>query len=190
MVFTDVIVCKVNARIAQLVEHITDTDGVLGSNPSARTLILLHNSDMEQNKSLYAGFWLRLVAFIIDRLILGVVGYALGFALGFVYASVSGGANGSQILGYAITIVFTWLYYAGFESSKYQATFGKRIVGIYVTDMVSNRISFGTATARHFSKIISWATLTIGFLMILWTPKRQGLHDKIAKTLVVKRVTK
>lgn len=152
-----------------------------------RTQILVHNSHMTEEKTLYASFWYRLLAFAIDRVILSAFGYALGFILGFLYVSASGGTNGVQWLGNGLTILITWLYYASFESSKYQATFGKRIVGIRVTNMEGNRISFGNATARHFAKIISWVTIGIGFLMILWTPKKQGLHDTIAHTLVVRK---
>jgi len=142
---------------------------------------------MEEEKKHYAGFGYRFVAFCIDRVIVGVVGYGLGFVLGFLYASITSGSHVTGLLGNSLSVILMWLYYAGFESSRHQATLGKRIVGVRVTDTVGNRISFGTATVRHFAKILSWLTLGIGFLMILWTKRRQGLHDKIAGTVVVKK---
>ena len=55
---------------------------------------------------------------------------------------------------------------------------------IIVTDLHGNRVSFGRATGRYFAKIISSIILFIGYLMIAFTEKKQGLHDIIAETLV------
>jgi uncharacterized RDD family membrane protein YckC len=85
----------------------------------------------------------------------------------------------------AVTAVLAWLYYALMESSKYQATLGKIVLGIVVTDTSGQRISFGRATGRYFAKIISQIILLIGYIMIAFTEKKQGLHDIIASTLVV-----
>ena len=73
------------------------------------------------------------------------------------------------------------------ESGAKQATLGKRAMGIKVTDVNGNRISFGQATGRHFGKWISSIILLIGYLMMLWDERKQTLHDKMAGTLVVKR---
>ena len=70
------------------------------------------------------------------------------------------------------------------ESSSTQATLGKMAMSIVVTDISGNRVSFGRATGRHFAKIISAIILYIGYLMIAFTEKKQGLHDIIADTLV------
>jgi uncharacterized RDD family membrane protein YckC len=72
------------------------------------------------------------------------------------------------------------------ESSPKQGTLGKMALGIVVTDMDSRRISFGRATGRYFAKILSGLILGIGFLMVAFTEKKQGLHDILAGTLVVK----
>jgi uncharacterized RDD family membrane protein YckC len=81
------------------------------------------------------------------------------------------------------------LYYAWFESSRYQATPGKLAVGMIVVDLEGNRISFRKALVRNLSKIVSAAILDIGFIMIGFTEKRQGLHDMIAGTVVVMKNT-
>ncbi len=84
-----------------------------------------------------------------------------------------------------LLILIPWLYYAGFESSRSQATPGKLLVHIVVTDMAGNKPTFARVTLRHFAKFISALIILIGFLMIGLTKRRQGLHDKIAGCLVL-----
>ena len=73
------------------------------------------------------------------------------------------------------------------ESSARQATFGKSILGMKVTNLQGERIGFGRATVRFFSKILSTLLFFIGFIMIAFTEKKQGLHDLIASTLIVNK---
>lgn len=73
------------------------------------------------------------------------------------------------------------------ESSKYQGTIGKKVLGIIVTDENGNRITFGRATGRYFAKIISGMTLWVGYIIAGFTDKKQALHDIIANTLVWKK---
>ena len=79
-----------------------------------------------------------------------------------------------------------WLYFALMETGKNQATLGKMVVGIKVTDLSGNRVTFGRATGRYFGKILSALTVFVGFMMAGWTTKRQALHDIMADTLVVR----
>ena len=83
-----------------------------------------------------------------------------------------------------VTIPTSWLYCALMESSSYQATLGKMIFGMKVTDLCGNRISFARATGRHFAKILSGLILCIGFIMVGLSERKQGLHDLLAGTLV------
>ncbi len=138
-------------------------------------------------KTLFAGFWLRLCAWIIDMVIISIGGWILGFIIGFGYASAVGSAVYVAWIGNIFGVLVTWMYFAGFESSRYQATFGKRIVGIVVTSSNGKRVSFGQATVRYFAKLLSVLTVGIGFVMIGITQKKQGLHDFIAQTLVIKK---
>jgi len=119
----------------------------------------------------YAGFWLRVGAYLIDVLVL--------FVPVFVFTLI-------PFLGIILNIVCIWLYFALQESSESQATIGKRAMNIYVTDLQGRRISFGQATGRHFSRILS-GFFAIGYIMVAFTEKRQGLHDLIANTLVKRR---
>jgi uncharacterized RDD family membrane protein YckC len=73
------------------------------------------------------------------------------------------------------------------ESSKRQGTLGKMAIGIVVTDLDRRRITFGKANARFWSKLLSKALLGAGFIMIAFTRRKQGLHDIIAKTLVIRK---
>ena len=137
----------------------------------------------------YAGFWLRLFASIVDSLIFLPITWFLAFLFGINLFSADAGIIFT--LKYWILIlagfIIGWFYYALMESSEYQGTVGKIALGIKVTDMDGKRVSFGRASARFFGKYVSMIVLYIGYLMIAFTGKKQGLHDMIAKTLVVKK---
>jgi len=151
---------------------------------------ILDSAQSESKTLAYAGFWLRFAAAFIDGIIIWIVDAILSmmffgavFLTGQVYASAG---FGSVAIYYLITISINWLYFAGMESSERQATLGKAAVGIKVTDLNGERISFGRATGREFAKFISAFILLIGYLMAAFTEKKQALHDQIANTLVVK----
>lgn len=143
----------------------------------------------------YGGFWRRLAAYFIDGILVyivatgtaAVVGYLLGIHIGVLGPLRAGAGPGAGALRFLLVSVISWLYWAGLESSQKQATVGKRVLGLKVTDMRGEPISFGRATGRYFGKYLSALILGIGFLMIGWTAKKQALHDLMAGTLVVKR---
>ncbi|MHC1761163.1 MAG: RDD family protein [Negativicutes bacterium] len=126
----------------------------------------------------YAGFWIRLLAYIIDAMILG----AISFPLVRVLASMGIGDHSTNILSIAIS----WMYFAVFESSEWMASPGKKALGLIVTDEQGMRLSIGRATRRYFAKILSALLLGLGFVMVAFTARKQGLHDKIFHTLVLK----
>ena len=155
----------------------------------------------------YAGFWLRVVAYLLDGFILGVpVGIIIvivilssGFST-FLHNFPNppeppdpGEAFGIALaIGIGIFILFaivgSWLYYACFESSSWQATPGKKVLNLAVTDLTGARITFGRATGRFFAKLISrMIPLGIGFILAGITERKQALHDMIASTLVLRR---
>lgn len=118
----------------------------------------------------YSGFWRRVGAFLIDLAIVSPFALLL-----------------SQFIPVASTIIALWIYFAAQESSSFQGTFGKRALGIKVTDVNGVRLKFGRASTRLFSKFLSGAILGIGFLMPMWTRHSQALHDIISGTLVYRR---
>ena len=134
----------------------------------------------------YAGFWKRVVAAFIDAIITIIGSLAVLFVFNIII--VAGGMNDPKvflIMDYILGVIIHWLYFAVMESSPKQATFGKMALGIKVTDLNGNKIDFGTATGRYFGKIISAIILGIGFIMVAFTWRKQGLHDIMAGCLVV-----
>jgi uncharacterized RDD family membrane protein YckC len=130
----------------------------------------------------YAGFWRRVAAALIDGILVAVVSW-------IVTAILSAAGDDSGLIGGLITLVGAYGYYAGMESSSYQATVGKIALGIQVTDLNGNRISFWRALGRNLAEILSALILLIGYIMVAFTAKKQGLHDMIAGTLVVMKGT-
>ncbi|PJJ95758.1 hypothetical protein CO615_03400 [Lysobacteraceae bacterium NML75-0749] len=133
----------------------------------------------------YADFWKRVVALLIDTVLLGIVGFVIGLILGLFLALLGASEVVAGLLGNVLGLIVGWLYFALMESSPYQGTVGKIALGIKVTDLDGNRIGFGRATGRHFSKILSGLILCVGYIMAAFTDKKQGLHDMLANTLVV-----
>ena len=154
----------------------------------------------------YAGLGRRIVAFIVDIILILVLDAVAVAVLGLFRGlqnlyfflvqqapvesltteGTSAALFGSIVAAYGmVIIVIPWLYYAGFESSRSQATPGKLLMRIVVTDLEGNKPSFARVTLRHFAKFISTLIIFIGFLMIGLTKKRQGLHDSIAGCLVL-----
>jgi uncharacterized RDD family membrane protein YckC len=139
----------------------------------------------------YGGFWIRFVAAVIDGIIVQAVVTPVVFIVGLmigVAGAVATTGRGPGIIAIWIGAVFglfaSWLYEAAMESSSKQATLGKMVLGMKVTDLQGNRISFARATARHFCKYISAMIMFIGYIMAGFTDRKQALHDMIAGTLV------
>jgi len=161
-----------------------DVDAASGFNPDATDIV-------------YAGFWRRYLAFFVDGLLVGIAYYtvyiALIFALG-LSSSLMGGSSDAALRGQmmlfgllstASYVVISGLYYVLQESSAAQATLGKRLLGIKVTDNQGNRLSRMHALGRWASHLVSYATFYIGYLMAGFTERKRGLHDMVAGTLVV-----
>lgn len=153
----------------------------------------------------YAGFWLRFVACVIDQIILSIVrafaivpilaamgiGISQGMTQDFdnpdqIMALVAGLAALAGIVSLVSTAIYV-LYFTFMESSNLQASVGKLALGLVVTDENGAKLDFGKALVRNLCKILSAMILFIGFIMAGFTDKKQGLHDIIAKTLVVKK---
>jgi len=148
-----------------------------------------------------ASFFLRFVAFLIDCAIL-FVPVALLFALGFLAIELprlweridSESLNqewelltrNTRQLAWLAAVGFGWLYGAGLESSRSQATIGKRWVGVKVTDAQGERISFLRATGRYAAKYLSALPCFLGFMAALLSSRRLALHDRLAGTRVVR----
>jgi uncharacterized RDD family membrane protein YckC len=152
----------------------------------------------------YAGFWLRVVAHLIDDVLLGI---AIGI-LALIGVAIVGvgtfrqmfeGMKGENpeiptamisaiIFLFLAAVLLTWIYNAAMESSQHQGTLGKMALGLIVTDLQGRPIGFGHATGRYFAKIITGLIpFGIGYAMAGFTEKKQALHDMIAGCLVLRR---
>jgi uncharacterized RDD family membrane protein YckC len=151
--------------------------------------------------SIYGGFWIRLLAHLIDHAILGAVAAPLFFIT--VLPSIIRIAHqaerdqepspeliiaivSSALVYIALAFVGQWLYEALLTSSSWQGTIGKRVLRLKVVDEAGNRIGFGRATGRFFAKILSSMFFCIGFIMIGFTERKTGLHDMLAGTKVLR----
>ncbi|MEP6897665.1 MAG: RDD family protein [Rhodanobacter sp.] len=152
----------------------------------------------------YAGFWKRVAAYILDFIVLFIPNLIIQKLMGGDAAQetmrqtmlASPGDLHVVVAAYnqyyatmwpavLIITVLTWLYFAICESSAWQGTVGKLALGIRVTNSRGVRIGFLHATGRFFGKYLSAIILCIGFVMVAWTRRKQGLHDIIASTLVL-----
>jgi uncharacterized RDD family membrane protein YckC len=158
------------------------------------TIPALPQSVVTQVRPVYAGFWLRALAYLIDTIL---VSAAFGLVASFYPSAFLKFPNATAIsltslpqltpLAFGVTILIVWLYYAFFEVSVWQATPGKRILRLYVTDIQGRPLTFARATMRHFGKMISGLTFLVGYFLAGFTEKKQALHDILASCLVMRR---
>ena len=153
----------------------------------------------------YAGFWVRFAAYLVDGVILGIPFVLILIGLIFMSGGLgalmhhAGPIDPREVplifgpvllmfwLAMLVFLALQWLYFAGMESSERQATIGKSVMSLRVTNVEGRRLSFGHATGRFFSKLVSGLIpLGIGYIMAAFTEKKQALHDLIAGTLVLR----
>jgi len=144
-------------------------------------------SSVKGDQVLYAEFLPRLVALFIDTVI---ILFVFNFSAG-LFSTLSEMWKADWQSFILLTALFPFvgifLYFILMESSSKQGTLGKMAVGIKVTDMKGVRISVGRSAGRFFVKVFSGMFFGIGYLMVIFTAKKQGLHDIIAETLVIKK---
>jgi uncharacterized RDD family membrane protein YckC len=178
----------------------------IGSVPAPVSPAITPEEEDGPDIGVYAGLGRRFVAFIVDLIIIllfdlvamSVLGLTRGIQNLYFYfikhvdiadlttEQTTTAFIVSVVAAYGmLLIVIPWLYYAGFESSRSQATPGKLLMRIVVTDMTGNKPTFARVTLRHFAKFVSAIPVLLGFLAIGFTKRRQGLHDLIAGCLVL-----
>lgn len=137
----------------------------------------------------YAGFGIRFVAYLIDGIALFVIASVVGFLIGFLFPEfvLSSTTEEIDLFFNFVGLVISLLYFAILESSDWQGSVGKKILGIQVVNYNEEKVSFGQATGRFFGKILSGWILLIGYIMVGFTENKQGLHDILAKTYVIKK---
>lgn len=131
----------------------------------------------------YAGFWIRWVASMLDGFIVGAIGFVISILLVIILVvfGIKIKESPFRFLGYIIS----WGYFI-FMTYKYEATFGKKFIGIKVVSDKAEKLTFGQVALREtVGKIVSAITLMIGYIMAGFTERKQAFHDKIASTVVV-----
>ena len=136
--------------------------------PTVLCLVLIKQKNYKKlpAKKCYAGFWWRILAGLIDNIILAIISIAISFM-------------GAPYLGFFIY----WLYFVILQSSEKRSTFGMRACDIKIHDEHFNRLGFWRLTGRYFATGLSGIILLIGFFMIAFTKRKQGLHDLVARTI-------
>ena len=157
----------------------------------------------ETGQYVYAGFWRRVPAYLLDGLLIILAAMALDTA----YLIVTGQPLSTAYpvtetpdrisvsyhptdFGFFMEIAISIAYFAFFESSKYRATPGKLAMGLVVVDEQGRRLSLQRALLRAIGKLASLTLFFLGFLMAGWTARKQALHDFFVESLVMKRIEK
>ncbi len=155
--------------------------------------------------TMYAGFWLRVVAAIIDGILLGIPIGVIFFI--FFASAIPSLMQHSQdpmvivltilprlILLGVVYLAGSWLYWALMESSGWQATLGKKALGVYVTDMAGNPATFARTSGRFWAgrgisviPYLGGLYFLISCIMAGFTERKQALHDMIANCLVMRK---
>ena len=132
---------------------------------------------------MYGGFWIRALALLLDNVVM--IAPMIVIAIPFIFF-VPEDMPDKQLIGSLVKAGAFWIYFTVMESSPWQGTVGKMLLGLRVTDLDGQRISLARANARAFGKVLSGISLGIGYLMAGFTEKKQALHDHVAGTLVVR----
>lgn len=158
----------------------------------------------------YASIGKRFIAMLIDGVITYLISNGISYAVGFAFQSSSTAMpdiNALQadpenislwlqqftplidllVIDLLLTVLVIWLYYAIFESSGMQATPGKMVMGMKITDIDGDPIGFGMATGRYLGKLISGFLFGFPYIIALFTSKKQAMHDLLAGTIVINK---
>lgn len=138
------------------------------------------DSNTEQ---IYAGFWVRVVAALIDGIVLSIVQWVVGFVL----LSESAFSDALGLTSLSSSLVIGLVYNMYFLSSDKQATIGKQAMGIKVISLKGEKITSVNAAGRFLASYLSLFLLGFGYLMVAFDSRKQSLHDKLAGTYVVRK---
>ena len=141
---------------------------------------LLQDEKMEKaninvSRQSYGGFWIRLLAALLDVLIIGLPAYFI--AVGLVKLTGVGALY--WIIQFAVIALI--VYQDGIKGG----TPGKSILGLKIVNETGNNIGIPRSILRYIGGLISGLIFGLGYLLIIFTGKKQGLHDKISKTFVI-----
>ena len=135
----------------------------------------------------YAGFWMRLLAYVVDLILVYILSFVVGLVLGVIFlaAGTDNNSMAMQAVTFVVALGVGLFYYIYFPSGAWQATPGKRICGIHIIREDGRRVTAALALGRYLAYIISAIPLGIGFIMVAFTDQKKGLHDMICGTRVM-----
>ncbi|HTK21010.1 MAG TPA: RDD family protein [Mucilaginibacter sp.] len=150
-------------------------------------------------RAILANFWWRLLAYVIDYIVvlLSLMMLLLGLGLILAYTGVNSSehetatgdadtAGAYTVLRLLVLIVLIF-YNAAFEATRLQGSIGKTICKLKVVNAAGEKLSFGIALGRNFAKILSSMVCGLGFFSVLWDKNRQAWHDHLAKTFIIRK---
>lgn len=186
---------RINRIYAQPVPHLQSIEAAGGYSPAVsptKTTDAYSHEIRAGTLPVHAGLWLRIAAGLIDGLVISFPLFILAIIVIVMVRIISPGKGYDPALGVlaallAVAIVGPWFYFSILESSPWQATIGKSVMRLYVSDLEGHRLTRGRAMGRNLAKCLSNLTVGGGYLMCGYTERKQALHDILAKSLVLRR---
>ncbi len=133
----------------------------------------------------YAGFWIRFVALVLDGVIIAIPSGILNLVVTSILTKSGLMILGVKIWVNIISMLAGWTYFS-LMTYNYDATLGKMLLGLSVKSEDFQKLSLGRVILREtVGKLLSTITIFIGYIMVGFTEKKQGLHDKVAHSVVV-----
>lgn len=144
----------------------------------------------------YAGFWIRFLAYILDvifvEVLVLVASVLIGVVIGLVVAGLAARSGGQptvpdfiSLIGGLVAIVMVIVYYVKFNSGGWQATPGKRLLGLHIITVSGEKVGGWLAFRRYLTYTVSALPLCIGFMVAGWNSQKKAFHDSICETRVV-----
>jgi uncharacterized RDD family membrane protein YckC len=143
-------------------------------------------SPARDHTTAFAGFWRRAVALLLDAILLFFPAATVRVMLGLSSSGLVDYASTATYWAVVIELMMDWLYAATLLSSRSGATLGMRVMGIRIARVDGSPVSFSRATWRFFAQLLNLVTLGIGYLVQVFSPRRQTLHDMVTDTVVVR----
>ncbi|MDR2872811.1 MAG: RDD family protein, partial [Xanthomonadaceae bacterium] len=188
-------------KLPEAVETAAPAESMAAYSPYAApsASLAMNTAVVQGGEVVYAGFWKRAAAYLLDGLVVGVISYIISmilivvmmmlFVAGMQSPTPSAVPEAvmliSQVIMQLVGLGISAAYYGGFHSSERQATLGKMVVGIKVVRSDGSRITLSRGIGRFFAIFLSSLPLGFGFIMAGFTARKQALHDMVCDTLVV-----
>ena len=134
-------------------------------------------------KIYYAGFWMRFWAYLLDLVVIGSINRLVIYpTFRFLDISIS---ESSMFAAISIATAITYYLYFVLMTKKFNQTLGKMVFGLKVTTISGEKITWSTVIFREFIGRFISKVIIIGYIIVAFLPRKQGLHDVFADTSVI-----